>query len=217
MTDNFFKVVNFQFSFQYWIFPTLCFKLNSGSLPMHLYSLMYYSIFALCLFNVHIACLFPQLLVKITVRLWRCPSTLRRWGWFLGCALEVWSSSSFCWVLSSSSLRKGNVCWQLSSTKTCLIMHNHTTSPTLIFPLCFVLEQFSNEFLYLLNFLKGHACLGMTPDRQAGRHCFHSRMVHQRDQTTLICRAYLSVKYLIKGGCNSISHLITHTKQRPDP
>lgn len=135
----------------------------------------------------------------------------------MGCVPEVWSSSSFCWVLSSSSLRKGKRLLTTVENETCLIMHNHSTSPTLIFPLCFVSEQFSNQFLYLLNFPKGHACLGVMPDRQAGRHCFDSRMVHQRDQTTLICRAYLSVKYLIKGGCNSISHLITHTKQRPDP
>lgn len=57
----------------------------------------------------------------------------------------------------------------------------------------------------------------MVLDQQAALHCFPSLMAHQGDQTTLICRAYLSVKYLIKGGCNSISHLITHTKQRPDP
>lgn len=47
-------------------------------------------------------------------------------------------------------------------------------------------------------------------------HCFHPLMVHQGDQTTLDGRVYLRV-YLIKGGCKSISHLITHTKQRSDP
>uniref|UniRef100_A0A4W6CQC6 protein-tyrosine-phosphatase n=1 Tax=Lates calcarifer TaxID=8187 RepID=A0A4W6CQC6_LATCA len=47
-------------------------------------------------------------------------------------------------------------------------------------PLCFVLEQFSNQFLYLLNFLKGHACLGKMLDHQPALHCspYHTGQLH---------------------------------------
>ena len=109
-----------------------------------------------------------------------------------------------------------NVCWKSVERRTCLIMHHLSRSFSL-----YVLFWSSSVIFFFLNtwwtFMKGHDCLGKTSDQQPELHCFHSVTVHQRNQTTLICRAYLSVKYLIRGGCNSISHLITHPKQRPDP
>lgn len=72
---------------------------------------MWYSVFTVS--NVLYSRLQPP--AKTTARLWRCPSTRRRWAWSSGCAPAAWSSSSFCWVPSSSSLRKGKrlliKCW----------------------------------------------------------------------------------------------------------
>lgn len=55
-------------------------------------------------------------------------------------------------------------------------------------------------FMRLMNFDEGHAFQGI--GRSNKQRCVV--FLSQRKQTVLMCRAYLSVKYLIKGGCNSI-------------
>lgn len=70
-----------------------------------------------------------QLPAKTTARHWRCPSTPRRWAWSWACALAAWSSSSFCWAPSSSSLRKGKHLLGSLHYNTRLIMRDHIASP----------------------------------------------------------------------------------------
>ena len=154
---------------------------------------------------------------KITARLWRCPSTPKRWVWSWGCVLEAWSSSSFCWALSSSSLRKGK---RLLISVWLKNMAHYAQSHHISMLFSFY-ELFRSssaiQFLHLLNIWKGHACLRRMLDQQTKPYCLHSLLVHQRGQTSLVCGTSLSVKYVISAGNNSISHLIRHLEWRPDP
>lgn len=167
-----------------------------------------------CIYAMQPLCACHQRPAKTTARLWRCPNTPRTWGSYWGCAPEASSSSSSCWAPSSSSSRKGKsplITVERNFASSC---KTFGVTPHL---LSFFSETVQCHISHLPNFRKGHGCSEKIREPESELHCFQSRMANQRDQTTLICRAYLRVKYLIKGGCNSISHLITHAEQRPDP